>query len=401
LDYKSFYDKHWKLVWTAVLAVPPAFIALGCILWPEVLWDDFMWRYIWGPIVADAKGEPQQGVTEGYNVVNTLFYAMVLSVAVIGIWRAFNHLGIRLDTPFLVAMVPWVLLGSILRALEDASLFSRDGVLVYLFISPVIYLLIGLVVFFLTIWAHRIGEEADRHGTDRGLVWAAYALVCLGLPPVLVHVLAPGQMAAHSPYHLLPVVSALGLAVLWWRARTTGRVSMPDQVTLYGSVLTVFSLSFVVKWVTGDGWSVDAPELHAWEMVIIPGLAVACTLVTVAMFWAVSRRWPEGRTFVTPLSVMLYASHYLDGSATFRGIDFHGYGEKHVLPGFLIDALGTAAVMLPLKFLVVTLAIYVLDVSFKEDLREAPNLGWLVKVAILVLGLAPGTRDMLRLAMGV
>ena len=37
----------------------------------------------------------------------------------------------------------------------------------------------------------------------------------------------------------------------------------------------------------------------------------------------------------------------------------------------------------------------------REELRESPTLGWLVKVAIMVLGLAPGIRDALRLAMGV
>jgi uncharacterized membrane protein len=98
---------------------------------------------------------------------------------------------------------------------------------------------------------------------------------------------------------------------------------------------------------------------------------------------------------------MLFTSHFIDGAATYRGLEFHSYGEKHVLPGLLIDATGTAAVMLPLKFLVVTAVVYLLDIAYREDLEETPVLGWLVKVAILVLGLAPGVRDMLRISMGV
>ena len=127
--------------------MPLAIIALGCVLWPEVFWDNFVWKYIWGPIVADALGEPQEGIVEGYNVVNTLVYALMLAVAVIGIWRAFHYLGIRLDAAFLIAIVPWVLLGSVARTLEDAGLFARDGALVYFFISPIIYMMVGLVVF--------------------------------------------------------------------------------------------------------------------------------------------------------------------------------------------------------------------------------------------------------------
>jgi len=100
-------------------------------------------------------------------------------------------------------------------------------------------------------------------------------------------------------------------------------------------------------------------------------------------------------------TLVLFAAHFLDGAATFRGLDTYGYSEKHVIPSLLIDLTGTAAVMLPLKLAVVSAVVYLLDIEYRNDLAESPNLGWLVKVAILVLGLAPGMRDMLRLAMGV
>ena len=140
-----------------------------------------------------------------------------------------------------------------------------------------------------------------------------------------------------------------------------------------------------------------APE----ELAIITGIAVACTAAVAVAFWALSRRWADAKAFFTPVALLLFVSHFLDGAATYRGLDIHGYSEKHVVPSLLIDATGTAAVMLPLKFLVVAAVIYLLDVAYKEDLKETPVLGWLVKVAIMVLGLAPGIRDMLRLAMGV
>lgn len=401
MDYKTFYEQHWKLVWTAILVVPPAFLALGCILWPEVFWDTFVWKYLWGPIVADAKRVPQEGITEGYNVVNTTMYALVLAVAVIGIWRAFTYLGIRVDGAYLIAMVPYVLLGSILRALEDASLFSRDGVIVYLFISPIIYMIIGILVFGITLWSHRIEQEVRTYGTERGLMWAAFVLISLNLLPAIVHSMAPEQMAAHAPYYLLPLISTLGLLALWWRAKQTGRLGMTDQMTMYGSVLAAFSLYFVVRWVSGDQWFEASRDLAASELVIIPAIAALCTLATIGLFWSLTRRWGDAKRFIIPVSILLFASHFLDGAATYRGIDVHGYSEKHVLPSFLIELTGTALVMLPLKFLVVTLAIYLLDVAYRKDLQEAPNLAWLVKVAIMVLGFAPGMRDMLRLAMGV
>ncbi|UCC93203.1 MAG: DUF63 family protein [Thermoplasmata archaeon] len=402
MDYKTFYDQHWKLVWTSIIVVPPAFIALGCILWPEVFWDNFVWKYIWGPIVADAKRAPQGGVVEGYNPVNTAVYAIILAVAVIGIWRAFHYLRIRLDVAFMVAMVPWVLLGSSARALEDAGLFNRDGGIVYLFISPLIYIFIGLLVFGLVIASHYIQRVAANQGTMAGMLWSGYVLLGFNLVVGVVHGMAPEQMEAHAPYWLLPVISVLGMAVLWWWAqRRDGRVEMTAQVAMYGSVMLTLSLYYVVLWASGDGWGTTERGLSPEELAIIPGIALIATGATMGLFWALSKRDPRLAAFMLPVAMMLFASHYLDGVATWRGIDVHGYSEKHVLPSFLIELAGTAVIMLPLKFLVVVLVVYLMEVALREDLEETPNLAWLVKVAVMVLGLAPGMRDMLRLAMGV
>jgi len=402
VGYKTFYDQHWKLVWTFILIVPTAVIALGCIVWPELFWDNFVWKYIWGPIVADAKRAPQGGIAEGYNVVNTTVYAIILAVAVLGIWRAFSYLGIRLDVAFMVAMVPWVLLGSSARALEDAALFARDGVLVYLFISPIIYILIGLLVFGLVIASHHIERVARVQGRMAGVLWSGYVLLGFNLVIAVVHGMAREQMEAHAPYWLLPVISVAGLVALWWWAgRRDGRVEMTAQVTVYGAVMLVLSLYYVVLWASGEGWGETERGLSPAELAIIPGIALLATAATVGLFWVLSKRDPRLAAFMLPVAIMLFASHFLDGVATWRGIDVHGYSEKHVLPSFLIELTGTAAVMLPLKFLVVVFVVYLMEVALKEDLKESPNLAWLVKVAVMVLGLAPGMRDMLRLAMGV
>ncbi len=400
VDYKTFYGQHWRLVWASITVIPPAVIALGCIVWPEAFWDNFVWKYIWGPVVADAA--PQEGIKEGYNPVNTAVYAIILAVAVIGIWRAFNYLGIRLDAAFMVAVVPWVLLGSTARALEDAGMFTREGVLVYLFISPIIYIFIGLLVFGLVIASYYVQRIADARGTTRGVLWAAYILMGLNLVPAVVHRFGPEQMEAHAPYWLLPVISVVGLTVLWWWAqRREGRVEMTAQVTMYGGVMLVSGLYYVVLWASGEGWGETERGLSPEELGIIPGIAVLATMATAGLFWVLSRKNPQLAAFLLPVAILLFASHYLDGVATWRGIEVHGYSEKHVIPSFLIQLTGTASVMLPLKFAVVTFVVYLMEVAFKGDLEESPNLAWLVKVAVMVLGLAPGMRDMLRLAMGV
>ncbi|NYB27230.1 MAG: DUF63 family protein [Methanobacteriaceae archaeon] len=93
------------------------------------------------------------------------------------------------------------------------------------------------------------------------------------------------------------------------------------------------------------------------------------------------------------LSVLL--AHIFDASATFVAIDFYPYGEQHVLPNALIGLTGTALVMFPLKIIVILFALYVID-SYIED-KTIKNM---LKLAILILGISTGLRDLLSLVMG-
>jgi uncharacterized membrane protein len=93
------------------------------------------------------------------------------------------------------------------------------------------------------------------------------------------------------------------------------------------------------------------------------------------------------------LSVLL--AHIFDASATFVAIDFYPYGEQHVLPNALIGLTGTALVMFPLKIIVILFALYVID-SCIED-KTIKNM---LKLAILILGISTGLRDLLSLVMG-
>jgi len=92
---------------------------------------------------------------------------------------------------------------------------------------------------------------------------------------------------------------------------------------------------------------------------------------------------------------ILYA-HMLDASSTYIGVDWFGYYEKHVVPTYLIDLTGTAAIMYPLKLLVLLPLLSILDKSIED--RSLLNL---TKLALIVLGLAPAIRNTLRLTLGI
>lgn len=86
------------------------------------------------------------------------------------------------------------------------------------------------------------------------------------------------------------------------------------------------------------------------------------------------------------LSVL--SSHIFDATSTFVAMDFFGYYEQHVLPTFMINLTGTAFVMYPLKIGIILLILYIID----KDVEDITS-NHMLKLAIFILGLAPGIRN--------
>ncbi|AEC51432.1 hypothetical protein PNA2_0515 [Pyrococcus sp. NA2] len=95
----------------------------------------------------------------------------------------------------------------------------------------------------------------------------------------------------------------------------------------------------------------------------------------------------------------LFYVHFYDATTTFVGVDFMGYWEQHVVPGLLIGLTGTAAVMYVLKFVVLYTALWIM-LKLEEEGEEKELLDF-IRMVIFILGFAPGTRNLLRMLMGV
>jgi len=101
---------------------------------------------------------------------------------------------------------------------------------------------------------------------------------------------------------------------------------------------------------------------------------------------------------------LMIFGHMLDASATSYGIDLHSvpYVEQHVVGSALIALTGTAFVMYPLKLLVVIPGIWILEQYRRSD--ESGNtsgIWYLILLAMIMVGMAPGIRDMLRMVLYV
>lgn len=131
-------------------------------------------------------------------------------------------------------------------------------------------------------------------------------------------------------------------------------------------------------------------------LVLIPALAGASSIA----FWALLR-YGFGWTFVSDtLYRLLIFGHMLDASATGYGIDLHEipYREVHVVGSTLISITGSGFSMYLLKIGVLIPAVYLLE---RYRTEEEGGLYHIVILVMILLGLAPGIRDMVRMILYV
>jgi len=111
--------------------------------------------------------------------------------------------------------------------------------------------------------------------------------------------------------------------------------------------------------------------------------------------------WRVKRSSTVAMHWGVVLSQALDGSATFIALDVFNriengmYAEQHVLAGAIADAFGGS--MLPFLLLKIALAIGVVWVLEKEKNANEANY---IALLIIIFGLAPGLRNMLRIVAG-
>jgi len=84
-------------------------------------------------------------------------------------------------------------------------------------------------------------------------------------------------------------------------------------------------------------------------------------------------------------------SQLFDASSTFVSVQFWGYSEQHVLPNLIFDFFGNWSFFL-VKLIVVLFLLYFVDSGIKNE-----NFKNWIKLVVIILGLALGTRDLLRI----
>ena len=411
-------------------------MVVGSTVLPDLFWSDFLKPLVWDPITKDATvGD------SGYTPQNTALFIIVLFSFVVVISTIFRIKWLPISERTLVTYIPWVIWASVIRVLEDSQFFSGD--LGVAFISPIIHFHIAAWV----ILAIYIGVLARRHHSTIGenfgdedpeghlirsaslfflfLMFAGLLLpsinshegigtfgVVLGLLASLVAVFSVVQ--ATEGWHAIErSVMAMGMGALamwlglWLQFMMTPWHEANDSAALW-PILVVIGIPSYVCWVLFKFGINEKMELE--EAGMEPGVLPE----DVSIEQHEEGNW-EGRALMerlapralmaTPWALALAFGQLADGLATWIGIDVFGYSEKHPLSDFVIQqgaaitGGGGAWLFFCVKALLLALLLWVFSAVRIEHRQKALRL--LIVLAILVVGLAPGLRDLGRLILGV
>jgi uncharacterized membrane protein len=271
---------------------------------------------------------------QAYTIVDTLTYAAILIIAVFLVYLWLRRTGISIGHDFVLSLIPYVVLGGLLRVVEDSGMVPAP-----------FYVLLVTPIIFIVIFAYALSALVIARALEgRGII---------------------------SQYSKGFAAAGIGACVV------------------VGFVLLLFGLGVIPV----AGYT---PTIDIGVLVIILTMASSTSLV----IWA-ALRYLAGWTYVSDiLYKLLIFGHMLDASATSFGIDLHPipYVEQHVVGSTLIEATGTAFSMFALKVAVIIPAIYILELYRKEG---NPALWHLILLAMIMVGLAPGIRDMVRMVLYV
>ena len=183
MNLKDSLFKNSNTILIGILAMILLISIIGCIVAPTFFYDQWIWKYYWGPIVSDAAGHSisHNGVTasEGYTIVSEITYGIILIIAIYFIYKLIKKLKIIIDWKFCLALMPYIIFGPVTRVLEDADYFNTPSV--YWFISPLIYVQIAAYALFFLISGHYFEKYSKKTDKKHFVVYPIIFLLFLNV----------------------------------------------------------------------------------------------------------------------------------------------------------------------------------------------------------------------------
>jgi len=405
MNLKEMFQKNRTVISIGILSIIILIIIFGCIFVQTLFYDQWIWKYYWGPIVSDAAGHSISyngvSVQEGYTIISEITYGIILVIALYVIYKLLKKLNILIDWKFCLALMPYILFGPVTRVLEDADYFNIPSV--YWFISPLIYLQIAVYALFFVIMGYYFEKLSKK--TEKTYFFVYPAVLLLGLNLLVTTIWIFGSKYGLHPIEplIFYLVSCAALIPLMYTYLKQKTITINTMVFSGGLLFLLPSLYLTARWIAGEQWSFS----NGVRFDVFVLIFVLTASITAAVYF-ISHKYRENEKFSVyknPLNLSMIAGHMIDGITSYVSIydplrmGLPLYMEKHPASNLLMEIWPP---LFPIvKFILIITVIYIFDILYKEELRNYRTFANLLKIGILILGLSPGLRDLLRVTMGV
>jgi len=385
---------------------------------------DFLYEYYLNPVLNESSNDA------GYNLANTMTYAIVLALFAVALAAWLRHLGIDHSDAMILALLPYVFWAALGEVVEDASMF--DSSLEPFFVSPGIHFQTAAWVIIAGAFGYLISHSDSESEEDMiSKVDSAATILILAQIVIYYTSIDAGSVTSSTGFDdtamLVCFITALLVPALIINRPLFGFtlvqrcvfiVGLGGSIALLGPLLS-FGISNphqVTLWPLAV--VIGAPAVLAYQM-HQTGLSAASEL---AEHGFVAGILPPGMTeeeyenlessdknlieslrkkavLASPVVSLAVAGQLLDGLATGIGIEAFGYSEKHLFSAEIIEFFGNAYGFTVVKLALGGLIWYFFAIANFEHRQQ--HLRILIAMAILTVGMAPGLRDVGRLAIGV
>lgn len=321
---------------------------------------DFLYRYFLEPVLKNGW----------FNPVNTLVYGIGLLLGVILVFKLLKKLEVGVDGRFFLGILPFIFWASSTRAFRDlvyrtAVEAVRGAGNYQVFISDIGYNF------------SLVQEFSYRYLSSvlpgDGFSWAYSWLVALFPTP--------------GSYFITFLVALISFFLGMLLERFT-RIRYWVVMLTVGIILSVINVMVI-------------PFGFLQPLIIVSGIMALWAAGFFGLSWLLKRKPLEKLTEKTPVKQLketltyqntgVLMAHLLDATTTFTALTYFGYLEQHVVPRLFLPVLGPGSMFL-LKILVVLPVLWLIDRN-----AEDRNFRNFLKVGVVILGLAPGLRDLLTL----
>ena len=212
---------------------------------------------------------------QAYTLVDTLTYALILIAAVYIVYRGLRRYKIAVDDELVLATLPFVVLGGLLRVVEDTGMITSD--FRFLLITPLIFFTV-FVVAAIALFAGKLAENAGlvaRYSRVYGGVGivacllSTAALVWFGLTETTIALDVLAAILA------LASVSSLALwALLVYGAKWDYASNILYKLLIFGHLLDASATSY----------GIDIHPIHYVEQHVVGSTLIEATGTAFSMF---------------------------------------------------------------------------------------------------------------------